>query len=1550
MNAPTNPDETSAPSALTEATLSAMDGIKSDSETARFVRELHARQLELEHRNEELNQVLRSISQGVLLVSPDQRIIAANQAFAKISGYPEAEILGRHCLFLHGPLTDPAGQQQLRQALEAGTEFAGELLNYRKDGSTFWNDFTIAPVLDAQGRLTNHIAITRDISQQKRAEQRLAAFATLGRRLNAATEVKSAARLIVEVAGELLGWDACTVELYDSATDRCQPVLRMDVLDGQRQEAPPESTSVAPSPRRRRTIEAGAQLILRQEPLELTPDEVPFGNTDRPSASIMMVPVRDREQVIGVLSIQSYRFNAYTPEDRDALQALADHCAGALHRLRVRADLQQERNLLRTIIDRLPGHIFVKDAAGTYLISNHAHTRAAGATSEATLIGKTAAHFFPPEMAARIQTQHDHIVRTGRGMVEREEPFEAHGRQGWRLVTVVPLLGAETRPVGVVGIIQDITARKQLALSEQLQTANALDASAQRHRAILDSALDAIVIMDAAGKLVEFNPAAEQMFGYTSAEVVGQSMAELIIPPAYREAHARGLARYLATSQPVILGKRRIEISALRRDGTEFPVELSLQRIGTTGTPLFTAFFRDISERVQTASALEASAQRHRAILDSALDAIVIMDSTGRLVEFNPAAEQIFGYTSAEAVGQIMADLIVPPAYREMHARGLARYVATGQGNIVGKGRIEITALRKDGTEFPVELSLQRIGSSAAPLFTAFIRDISERKQAEETVRRSELKFRTLFDSTGDAVVLLDQKGFFDCNQAALATFGCASKEEFCTKHPADLSPPLQPCGTDSLTLANQRIAAAMATGRQFFQWVHKRQDNGVVFQAEVLLSATQLDGRNVVQAVVRDISERKRAEEEQRATQQRVLLQRNAVNGLIQGETFYQDDLTASLRQLTEIVARTLDVARVSIWRYNRDRTAIQCVELYELAADRHSSGLELTAANYPAYFRAIASTDVIAVSDAHHDPRTSEFSAGYLTPLGINSMMDACVRWQGGVDGVLCHEHIGPQRWWTSDEQTFAVAITNLISLAFERGERMQAEAKLRESEERFRQLAEQSSEGFWFAAAHPERITYVSPAFEKISGVPANLLYQDARAWLAVIHPEDGQRVETAYEAALTGRATRFEAEYRVVLPDGSMRWVLNSGTPIRNSSGEIVRLGGLAKDITERRKLDGQVLRTQRLESIGTLAGGVAHDLNNALAPILMAVELLRAQNPDSAHVVDTIESSAKRGADMVKQLLTFAKGVEGARLLLQPTRLLKEMEKIVRGTFPKNIQLKTHYEPKLQTILGDDTQLHQVLLNLCVNARDAMPNGGTLTLEAENAEIDSTYATTVPDAQPGRYVLWRVKDTGTGIPPEIIERVFEPFFSTKGPDKGTGLGLSTVLGIVKSHGGFVRIYSVVGQGSTFAVYLPVDGSNAGNTCFLAKSEMAYRGKGETILVVDDEAAVREITSSVLTALNFRVVTAADGTEALIRVAENRAELRAVITDLHMPHMDGLSFVRVLRRMLPGAGIVVASGRLDEHHASEFQALGVAAILDKPFTQEKLITALKTIIPV
>jgi PAS domain S-box-containing protein len=505
----------------------------------------------------------------------------------------------------------------------------------------------------------------------------------------------------------------------------------------------------------------------------------------------------------------------------------------------------------------------------------------------------------------------------------------------------------------------------------------------------------------------------------------------------------------------------------------------------------------------------------------------------------------------------------------------------------------------------------------------------------------------------------------------------------------------------------------------------------------------------------------------------------------------------------------------------------------------------------------------------------------------------------------------------------------------------------ARHRTSERKFHDLFEFAADAIVMMNAEG-LIMMANLQAEKLFGHPrGELVGQPIGKLLSAAGPHGPTDLRQEFLRDITPRTLNAgQAHLRGLRKDGGEFPVDVSLSPLESEGGTWVAVA--IRDVSEREQAHRLTLRTQRLESIGTLAGGIAHDLNNSLAPILMGIELLRMQYPNANKIVDTMGKSAKRGADMVRQLLTFAKGIEGERQLLQLKHLIKELEKIIEASFPKNIELAIYYPGNLRPILGDATQLHQVLLNLCVNARDAMPKGGKLSIEAENLVITSAHAPALPEANPGAYVVCRVRDTGTGIPPEIMERIFEPFFSTKGPDKGTGLGLSTVIGIVKSHGGVVRVQSAVGQGSTFSLYLPAEESQGtvdSGTPF--ESTDSFRGNGETILVVDDEADVRQISRAVLTALNFHVITAADGTDAITQVAKRQTDLRVVITDVRMPHMDGHVFVKVLKHLLPDAGIIVASGLLEESEADEFKRLGVSALLDKPFTQEKLVEALKTV---
>jgi len=677
----------------------------------------------------------------------------------------------------------------------------------------------------------------------------------------------------------------------------------------------------------------------------------------------------------------------------------------------------------------------------------------------------------------------------------------------------------------------------------------------------------------------------------------------------------------------------------------------------------------------------------------------------------------------------------------------------------------------------------------------------------------------------------------------------------------------------------------------------------------------------------------------------QRVIRQLSALNDLSRSNPLQARDLPAALGRMTDVVARTLKTERVSIWRYNHAHSAISCAELYELSAHRHSSGAELLIEDYPAYFKALAASDLIAADDAHRDARTCEFSERYLQPLGITSMMDVPIYVAGRLDGVLCHEHVGARRQWRPDEQMFAVAAANLVSLVIGQWEQRRAEEALLESQERFRVFMD-SGLAVAFMKDEDGRMVYVNQPFEQVFELTRSewLGKSDFELW----PQETAQKLRENDLAVLAG-GVPVELMETIPAPDGSPHYWLVFKFPFTDVSGKRF-LGGTGIDITERKQLEEQLRQSQKMEAVGKLAGGVAHDFNNLLTIITGYSQLLFDRvGPDSplrGNLME-IKKAGDRASSLTQQLLAFSRRQVLKPKVLDLNAVVAGLEGMLQRLVGEDIHLVTALDPELGPVKADPGQIEQVIMNLVVNARDAMPKGGRLTIETANVERTTSDIQGQSLKGPARCARLAVSDTGCGMDAQTQARIFEPFFTTKEVGKGTGLGLSTVYGIVQQSGGHIEVSSEVGRGTTFEIYLSrVDDAVEERGGDTVAADLP-RG-AETVLVVEDEPGVRALVRDTLRMRGYSVLEARHGIEALVIGGQHPGPIHLLMADVVMPQMNGREVAERLLRVRPDIKVLYVSGYSEDAIVHHGVLTPGTNFLQKPFTPGALADKVREVL--
>lgn len=674
-------------------------------------------------------------------------------------------------------------------------------------------------------------------------------------------------------------------------------------------------------------------------------------------------------------------------------------------------------------------------------------------------------------------------------------------------------------------------------------------------------------------------------------------------------------------------------------------------------------------------------------------------------------------------------------------------------------------------------------------------------------------------------------------------------------------------------------------------------------------------DERGTVTAllgITRDISGRRSAEEHIRRLN-RTYIVLSSINKLIVREREPQVILDSACRIAVEQGA--FQMAWVGLlsasdgsWRaLAHERASGEAMELAEKIES-------IPREKYVIASQVLETGHYVVCNDIANDPRVTRDQRDEALRRGYRAMVSLPIVARGSCVGVF-NLYAAEVGFFDEDEMRLLDELAADIGFALEvserERERERAEAALRESEERFRELAETIEDVFWVFDATSLRVLYVSPGFERLRGRSSQSLSESPFGWLEFVPPEDRERMERAIRAARSG--IPYDEEYRLQRLDGQVRWVRDRAFPVRDATGEVVRIVGVARDVTDLRKLEEQLRRVQRIEATGHLAAGIAHDFNNALTVIIGGCELARdsvGSSSPAAQELQQIVEAAMRSARLTQQLLAFTRQQAMRPRVLDLKEHLRGVEHLLRRTIPESVTIEWKLQSNRWLVLIDPAQVDQVILNLAVNARDAMPDGGSLVIEAVDVTLDAAGCAGRLGLSPGDYVRLTVRDTGHGMDAETLEHAFEPFFTTKLEGKGTGLGLPSVYGIVMQNHGFVEVKSETGRGTAVVIHLPrAKGESVGAP---ERETTALDGGHETVLLVEDNGPVRTLTRRFLEKLGYRVLEAADAPSALALSDAHEGEIDLLLTDVVMPDMDGIALARSIEVRRPQIRVLYMSG--------------------------------------
>ena len=1025
------------------------------------------------------------------------------------------------------------------------------------------------------------------------------------------------------------------------------------------------------------------------------------------------------------------------------------------------------------------------------------------------------------------------------------------------------------------------------ALEEKrLRTENkrAFDAIS-RLATIVESSDDAIIGGTLEGVITSWNKGAEKLYGYSAGEILGQPIS-VLAPPERSEEVTQILAR-LKRGERI----EEYELERVRKDGSLIYISLSLFRLtGSRGEVTgAAAIARDVTERKRAEQALHESEERYRSLVEAAPDVIFTVSAEdGSLTSLNPAFETLTGWSRAEWLGRPFVGMV--------HPDDLPVAVERFQKALRGETHPphELRVLCKSGEYLVGEFtSTSHVKDGKVVGQLGIARDITDRKRADEALRESEELYRSVVTSVAEGIMLVDRGGaIVACNRSAERILGLTT-EELIGRTAAD--PRWQAIHEDGSPLPGENFPgmAALRTGKpqsNLYMGVHKPNGSLAWTIANSVPIFHAGDGAPyVVVTSFADITERKRAEEA-------LIEERYLLHTLM-------DNLPDAI--------------------YFKDRES-----RFTRTNKAHAKQFGLSH-----HAQAVGKTDFDFFTAEHAQPAYNDEQEIIRTGQPVVNKEER----ETWPDGRVT--------WVSTTKMPLRDAHGNIIGtfgVSRDITQHKQAEAE----HARLVTAIEQSAEAVVITNT-TGGIEYVNPAFTRITGYGREeVLGQNPR--ILKSDKQDPEFYQQLWATILNGQIWHGELINR--RKDGSLYTEEMNIAPVRNQVGEITHFIATKQDVTEHKQLEQQLIQAQKMEAVGRLAGGVAHDFNNLLTIIngyaQLLIEPISPQDPRRGHLKEIL-MAGERAASLTRQLLAFSRRQVLEPRVLNLNSVLADVAKMLRRLIGEDVELVSTLKPDLGRVKVDPGQIEQVIMNLAVNARDAMPQGGKLFIETSNVEIDANYARRHSPMMPGKYVMVAVSDTGCGMDLETQAHAFEPFFTTKEKGHGTGLGLATVYGIVKQSGGFIWVYSAPGHGSTFKIYLPFI-EEALPTAEPAEAPAELAKGSETVLVVEDERGVRSLVCEALASHGYKVLEAAGAASAL-EISERYTEpIHLLLTDVVMPQTGGKELAKGFSTLHPETKVLYMSGYTDDAIVRHGILEGGTSFLQKPFLPQALLAKIHEVL--